>query len=231
MNFLKEAKEQTTGDMESKKEILTRQKQGYNVLEYVANWYMINQLGTWGIDDQVRTNPNIQKAANQDTTDVVMNGEVTQVEEKFDLSKIEVNAFHQIRKSLFLVIFKEATPDVDTDGDGTPDKWGDKKPGVESMSGKDYLSKLLGTNNFVPVKYVYFPEVEISGYSETLNLDGGEGEFTVIVKRPGDSKYPIQMGNPMGIVLSEVWKLAGNALGTIGDWVGKGGKWNDGGQD
>ena len=177
----------------------------------------------------MRTDPDIAKKTNQTTTMTQMNEEAAEkeVEEKFDLSKIEVNAFHQIRKSLFLVIFKEATPDTDTDGDGKVDKWGDKKVGEEKMKWDDYVYKLLGTNNYVPVKYIYFPEVEISGYSETLDLDGGEGEFTVIVKRPGDSKYPIEMGNPVGKALSEVWKLAGDAMGALGGVFREGGKAND----
>ena len=73
------------------------------------------------------------------------------------------------------------------------------------MSFGNYLENMLDTVHYKPIRYMYFPEVELNSYKEVISpTEQTEGEYMIEVKRPGSSKYPISMADPLSEILDQL---------------------------
>ena len=222
-------------EIKGKGSVLNRQKITSDFLSYVMNQHVINELSRWALKYQLDETVGKNKKSKEEK----IKEELTAVEEKAEakeegnyyedeLSAAEKPAYKTMRKSLLLVLFKETgADDKMTDEEKAEQKKEEKLevPGTDNMSVGNYLENMLGTTHYMPIRYIFFPEVELSSYKESSTPEEkAEGDFIVVVKRPGDSEYPVMISDP----ISDAFDILGGLTGDIWDgvtniWANKGG--------
>ena len=215
-NFYDGVEEETKGGS-----LLNRQNLVSQILEYGLNIRVINSLSKWALDSHTEQQSKAEggiTAQKKLPVDVVMdkiqkgekvNDEVIE-QIQTSLSEIEIPEYKGIRKSLVLIMFKETDETAgmsDTEKAAVKEKEKLKRPGSEKMSFGNYLENMLDTVHYTPVRYMYFPEVELTNYKEVIKpSENTEGEYIIEVKRPGNSSYPISMADPASEILDELKK-------------------------
>ena len=235
---LKDVKKEVTGGGT----VLNRQKIISDVLLYTLNQYVVDALTKWALEYQVNESSGKDKKSEEgktkkepdDGNKKKENEEKKKDEEKKDekeemgLSIEEKPLYEMQRKSLLLVLFKETgMDDKMSDAEKAKKKEEEKvsTPGTDDMDIGDYLENMLGTKYYIPIRYMFFPEVELSSYKEaSTSEEKADGDFILVVKRPGDSEYPVIMSDPA----SDMFDMAKEMISGIFDGIsdvfdGKGG--------
>ena len=224
----KDIEKETKG--KSERSVLNRQKIVSDFLSYTMNIHVISSLTKWALKYQVEESENKSQKSMGDKIIDYLTGEKEKnqkiadyVDEKA-LSTTPVRMYDPHRKSLLLVLFKETAEDDEmTEEEKEEQKKKSKldEPGTDKMTVGNYLENMLGTTHYTPIRYMYFPEVELSSYKEaSTSEEKAEGDFIVVVKRPGNSEYPVVISDPvsdtfdiLGGIAEDVWSSVSNIWG------------------